>query len=890
MELQQPPSSKQPLTLTDPTRDDSGHGTAYTTLFEEDWNSLCTPSSIAAIDGPVAYLHTLYQFALSLESSGKGDRDKVTLDSRRPDLKTMQIDAQSLTALVSQLSILNETLTHQLENHLATAPDAFKGLSINEALRHHYYPYLLPFDRAHLQCQLCLVADKPVLGELNYRISLTLPLSQNAQNKYGVVLQEAKEAQLLLSGLSPSQQALLTASFEGPHTRGSPQRAGFFRQFYGAEESALHPLKTWLAHTQLSTDQAQALIARGQYLPRRSHNIANGSVLLGARYVNGHAQPEGQLDFSSPQSAGVRLLNTSFNRFERLHRMIRLQRWLQVAFDELDTLLWSVMQREQPGDGEFAITPNSLRALGVWRYLDRHHGLPIEAFAAILHELPTDAPSHRLSLYDLVFNVSELVTAPLLDSRTPLTLTVDDPEQASLRQWLCAGLHVQDAPDALQWLITQANHYLPGAPATLTVLSSLYRQARIAALFNLSIRDSHFVAHLLAGEAYTRQLVAPTLRDSGSNAPPDLLDVLMQMDWLTRWLKHSQQSVADLRRRLLMDDHAQTPKVRIRLEHLHSLVELIGSGLLMPSDIEDLQLPQPEPQTAKSPIRWHAFIVKGLLHSYPQLPENKIPREMPARMVNQLDSLVLSLDPNTDAELKHDAKTALNKKLAEFYQQLSPLKAKFAALFNDSASSYDPELLSLLLKHTSRLLAQASEAATPGPLLGTLMLMLPDAETLLELPVGRDVLHRFLLNPHWLDSDLKAGAPLPLSVKTLYLLQRFQHARRTYGLDEEALLDYLHLANKAAISAADADLRPQATDRLAALLGWAASEVDVLIQRTPTREACTVAHLDWLMRCQENARATGLSASTLLLATDLSGQVSSNAWDQVAGALIAAAQ
>lgn len=880
----------QPATPNEQAIGTASRGTTYTALFNEDWNTLCAPSSIAAVDGPAAYLRVLYQFALNLEASGKGHRPKITLDERRPDLRALQIDGHSLTGSVSQLSIVSDTLTQQLEIHLAKAPGATRGLSINEALKRQQFPFLLPFDRAHLQCHLCLNEGKPALGELSYRISLKLPLSQAAQNKYGVVFQEAQEAQLLLSALSPSQQALLTDPFKPSYATDSSQRSGFFRQYYGADERALHVLETWLTHTELSADQTQALFARGMLMPKRSANVTTAPASSGARYVNGPSETQASLNLSPSSPAGVRLLNTSFNRFERLHRMVRLQRWLQVPFDELDTLLWSVTCREQQASPLFELNDNSLRAVGVWRYLNRRYTLTVEEFSAILHEIPVDAPPHRLSLFDKVFNASALLQHPLrLDDR-PLALKVGDPQQAAIRQSLCAGLSTKDTPDSLHWLMTQSQRHLAPAPGALTLVSSLYRQVRIATLFNLSIRDSHDLAELLAGEAYTRQLVAPTLRASGSNAPPDLLDVLMQMDWLVSWLRHSQRSFADLRRQLLMDEPAQSPKVQERLKHLQTLVDLTDSGLLSQPDIDDLSLPQPEPVTGTPQIRWHAVIVQGLLRSFPLLPEKKALRELPARLVSLIDGLTLSLTAKTDAELKQGAKAALTKKLTALYHQLAPLKERLNSLFSDSAASHDPELLNVLLKHTSRLIAQASETASPGPVLRQMLLMLPDADTLLDLPVGREVLHRFLLNPHWLDSDYKAGSPLPLSLKTLYLLQRFQHAVKTRSLNEDALLDYLQLANTKAPAEDGADMRAQANSRLAAMLEWTNSEIGLLAQRTADAHVHTVAHLDWLMRCQENARLTGLSATTLLQATDLAGYVSSSAWQQVADALIATAQ
>lgn len=102
-------------------------GTACTTLFHDDWKQLCPTTSMAAVDSPVAYLQALCRFALQLEKDGKGDRPKITLELRRPDLKTLQIDEHSLTALIPQLTLVNQTLRQHLDAYLNNTPSELRG-------------------------------------------------------------------------------------------------------------------------------------------------------------------------------------------------------------------------------------------------------------------------------------------------------------------------------------------------------------------------------------------------------------------------------------------------------------------------------------------------------------------------------------------------------------------------------------------------------------------------------------------------------------------------------------------------------------------------------------------------------------------------------------------
>ncbi|TYK56069.1 Tc toxin subunit A [Pseudomonas synxantha] len=865
------------------------HSPTYTRLFKEDWELLCSASSMAAVDSPAAYLKALYLFAQVLEDSGKGRAGKVTLDQRRPELKALPIDEHSLTAVIPQLSIINETLTHQIDTYLGKTTGENRGRSLDTVLGLQRFPFALPFERAHRQCWLSLSAGKPQLGELSYRISLKLPITQRAQNAYGVVRHAAYEAQRLLCGLSPAQQNLLTEPFL--ENSGNVHATEFFARHYGLQEESLRKTPHWLHQTALTRDQAQALLACGRYLPVLSGNVSAAALPRPtpelqtherAAYVNGpitsNAETRQPLSIEHTE-----LQNTSWNRYQRLHRMIRLQRWTQLPFEDLDALLISVVRREQDADPHQPCNDNTLRALGVYRYLERRHGLPLEEFAAMLDELPVWASGNRLSLYDQVFNHASMPGETLRVDVPNLALHEALPD--NLRHRLCAGLNLGDTPDALHWLIGQARQYLPSPCPTLTFYSALYRQARIARLFGLSVLDSHHVAALLGGTDYTVQLVNPSLRSSGVNAPPDMLDMLMQMDWLLGWLKDARQSVDQLRRRLVLEEEAQPAQVQAYLTQLDDLVQLTRQGLLAQEDIADLTLPQPEPDTRAAPIPWHALIVQGLLHSHPQL-KPPAPSELPKALVQLIEARTLSLDPTRNATLHADAKHAVTKKLGEFYRQLQPLKEKIDALFGaPSHLPGDPALYLQSRKLAARQIARAATAQSPLDLVKHLLLLLPDAEVLLELTVSRQTLHTFLLHPHWLSQEQTQGSLLKLTLNTLYLLQRFAHCFDTYGLAQHSVLDYLQRANTP--SAADVDT--SASPRLAALLKWDAGEIEHLVDHLPNKQVKTLADLDWILRCHQTVRLTGLCAKTLLKATDLHATLMNEDWKHVGSALITTA-
>lgn len=491
---------------------------SYQGLFQENWDQFCKDGDIAAIDSPVAYLRALYLFARQLEDSSTHAR-KISLEKRRPDLNTLMLDPHSALVPRPMLNIVNDTLRSHIETRLD------EGATVHQALAGAHYPFSLPYDLHHHQCLLGLGAGKPALGEVNYRISRKLPFCQG-DSTYGYVSQSSAEAQKLLSGLSPEQQKLLLAPRASAHDLKSLKKA------YGTEALAdLSSLKFFKERTGLTTEQVEQLLGHGRYSPRSSTNIPPSTRnRQDATYING---PD---TFSAlalgPQGDEQRIGNKSYERFDRMQRMIRLQRWTGIPFAELDTLLVNILHSE--GNTAMTLTDNTLRALGVYQYMKRRHGITPEEFAALMSEMPTRASAERVPLFDQVFNRTRLLEGPTWKTQAT-DLEITDLKTLS---YLGAGLGLAITEDALLLLVKQTRKYLP-LKQDLPSVSSLYRQARIARMFGLSPLECTELARLLGKDAFCEALVTGAL----NTTRPDILDVLMAMDWAVDWLKQNHLDV-----------------------------------------------------------------------------------------------------------------------------------------------------------------------------------------------------------------------------------------------------------------------------------------------------------------------------------------------------------
>lgn len=491
---------------------------SYQGLFQENWDQFCKDGDIAAIDSPVAYLRALYLFARRLEGSSTDGR-KISLASRRADLDILMLDPRSALVPRPMLNIVNDTLRSHIEASLD------KGTTVHQALASAHYPFSLPYDLHHHQCLLGLGSGKPTLGEVDYRISLKLPFCQDGST-YGEVSQSRIEAQKLLSGLSPQQQKILLAPLA------SQTDFEVLEISYGTEEvGRLGDLEFFKERTGLTTEQVEQLLGHGRYSPHVSSNSPPSTrSRQDATYINGpYPSPALQLETQTTRQG---FSHKSFERFDRMQRMIRLQQWTGISFAELDSLLINIMYSE--GNTAMTLSANTLRALGVYQYMTRRHGITADEFASLISEMPTRASAERVSLFDQVFNRTRLLESPAWEGQATDLETTD----LKMLSYLGAGLGLAITEDALLLLVKQTKKYLP-LKQDLPTISSLYRQARIARMFGLSPLECTELARLLGGDKFCRALVTGAL----DTTSPDILDVLMAMDWAVDWLKQNHLDV-----------------------------------------------------------------------------------------------------------------------------------------------------------------------------------------------------------------------------------------------------------------------------------------------------------------------------------------------------------
>jgi hypothetical protein len=887
----------------------------YQDLFNEQWDEFCKVGAIAAIDSPVAYLRSLYRLITDvIESGDDGSRPKIKLDTRRPDLKELLIDQQSTFTPLPMLNIVNDVLSKSIESFLDKDADLVAQEMMNK--RH---PFLFPYHFAHQQCQLSLGQSKHPLGSINYRISQPLPTGRDARNEYGQHAHASTIAQTLLAGLSPEQQRIVTEPTPFPDAADVPpdvERA-FFKRHYGVEvspghENPLTTLGTFMTQTGSSAEQVEALLATRQYSPTHSPNCLSpdpvhtragttstlpSSSDYGACYVNGAHSVEAQKPATASEDNSlklvvqvtddgttVRLANTSLQRFDRLQRMIRLQRWMNISFAELDTLIVAAMRAEGEANLQMALNDNTLRTLGVFRYLSGRYDITAEEFAALLHDLSPYADKNRMPLFDEVFNNPVLFDTPLTLDQTEFETSSSAPEDQRTVYQLCASLGLQPTATSLERLAHNTRTYVGTLRRSLATVSSFYRQARIARLLSLTAQDGWAVADALGSDAYHQALARGTLRTEGND--PDILDALMQMDWAVSWLKQSAKDITTVRTQIGLDPSALTPTQAL-VDRLNQLHHQSSQSRVTYQHIRDLNLPN----NPSNSIDWFIEIRRtlvsgsGLVNALPLQPVDDVRAQLDEALLSLIEPMVLEPGAKTEARNAlcqlllgaHDAQAVLIERLL---QELAELQMDQAALVLHWSGLSTPALLTLLEEAVNDNLLTV-EHFDPT-LLSALQTVVRHAHIAIELDLSELALRLFLVSPSWLGAPMHTQTP---SLASLYLLERYAHLVHEADVPDAGLLNYLTLAN--APGAARLDTEALASE-LARLLNWSKSELLTHVLTLPDHKAVNLAHVDWLYRCKQTGDDSGLSAASLQLALTLNVQSPLEQWQAMGNAAMAA--
>lgn len=765
----------------------------------------------------------------------------------------------------------------------------------------------------------------------------------------------ALRAQTPAGVLSPQARSFLELSFtlvvDTDQPAGftlTPEQHAFFKTHYGievfdGEAAMLANVPTFLDRTGLSSELLDALIARGAYAPNVSANCLPANPLMidpvvdinhrdvrfpyprhyGAGFVNGVGAAvtddrlDGSLNLQSEKTDGQtrwRLINTSLDRYDRLQRMIRLQRWLGLGFAELDALIMASIRAEGETNLGMKLNANSLRTLGAFRYFSRKFRIRAEEFAALLDEISPFACGQATPLFDTVFNRPSLFETPfVLDHGQFSEQAEDEASQRTIAQ-LCVSLGLKPTPGSYGRIAGQTKTALGLAALTrsLPTVSSLYRQARIARMFGLSPEDAQDVLQWLGGDAYVRIVARgqlepvpePESKSKTKTEPPaerehasvtrsvDILDVLMQLDWAVGWLKDSGQTVESVQRALGRLPSTESANAAF-MEGLKRLAQAIEAVRVTEASLAPLQLPAQDDDG--DDIDWLDVLHDALnedgfvlqyMPSWTQQASELLRETIRFRMTYvKLHAAVKEAVLSRLVDVIESARLAQIELIgAELYQAtgLPPTSAALVVAWAGMRETMAGWLDATLLHDVLSLALAAAKTPTDTDALnayversGTIHRY---AKVALQWELSPLALHALLSNPVWFTESSQYSS-LTLTLRTLYLLQRYQAWLKQAGAHEDDVLHYFKIATASASTA------QQCASALAPLVGLSADDVRAATASMYRQIARTFPQVEWLLRVSELSRDTGLTVRGLLEAGSLNIDSDQAAWARASEAI-----
>ena len=234
--------------------------------------------------------------------------------------------------------------------------------------------------------------------------------------------------------------------------------------------------------------------------------------------------------------------NLSDARMDRINRMVRLQRWLGLSYEETDLLLSACIHAQGKNNTDYSLNAHTLRALGVFRHWQQKYNVTAFEFAAVLDVITPYAISPAVPFFDQVFNAPLLFDAPFAITGADFSYTDLAEDSARTVRQICAGLNITQAQFRVladKVAAEQGDAEKKTLSLTLAVVSALYRLVMVPRWLGLTFAEWAALLSLV-GEGDTAWVTlagVPQLSALTDGQPEsgDILDLLMTLEAAAAW-------------------------------------------------------------------------------------------------------------------------------------------------------------------------------------------------------------------------------------------------------------------------------------------------------------------------------------------------------------------
>ncbi|MDF9619213.1 Tc toxin subunit A, partial [Pseudomonas entomophila] len=884
----------------------------YMKLFEDD-QTRCAPGALMANNGRLAYLVHLREMIQAFEVRADVSAP-ITLQQRRSDLLDLKLDEKNTRKVLPKIRMVldvlesrarqvlpeRKTLQQAVANGLYQANVPFhhawesikatlatKQLHVWDVLRstHASYP-AFTFDNLTLadqraatvlssgfspQLRALLLAPSlpaanlmPDVTEENQRqeaefyqhhfhISDSRPLNklnttQKLTKALGLTRRELRKL-LAVNAIGEGNTSVTRSALVTTLSVASPSSQVFGAAFINNGTTPLYLTELTPGAPQASTPEETAQATSSDTPAATSETSEAPAQANPSAPLQQSAQPP----VRKPAKKTVAITGLTSAHLDRLQRILRIQRALDLTAAEADALVMAALRAEGQA-GDYHLTANTLRALGMFRHLQQKYRVTPWQYAAFLDVIAPYAADQQVSFYDKLFapanSDEDADEKPLQLDDQPFDYQASAGADAQTLNQLAVAMKVNSEVlrVVLEWVCKAQGLNKP--TRSLAVISACYRIVTLLRLFDSPIAEGMLILTLLTQEqpAYLQQLAGrPCLRDTLDE--PDIIDVIAGLMNTLEWLQ---------------GQGLETMQVFALLNHQQPVFQkdweiAFEAGTFKP----DPQL-SPEPDKTISDTPAEGETGPGQLD------------EVAQRAATPSQKAAGATKKAPPSKTKEQRVEACYKALSQPLRKALKLEAGNWVEPLLSWAGVDPEAL---YQRMLQVQVQLNADLPLKPLKE--ILLLSDLWTWTLLQRYSDLIKLFKLNasaleqiahqPTWFNLDaphhatvINEGELLQLDVRTLdfttlYQLGRYKAllARLAKGKSEEGVLAYLKQANDK-----DAATDAKATwAELEALLGLPATRPSALNLDSPPK---TLRDLDRLLRLQGLADKHQLSLDTLL--------------------------
>lgn len=847
----------------------------YEDQFTPNWAENTLPDAIDSGHGAVAYLYDLIEFAENVIEP-KGDSDKaITLKQRRPDIYTILLNEENVNGTLSKIHIINQIIGTAISQQE-------KGEDAEKLMLNVRYPYRFPFENYMNQIYAVLDEYNLSIGDIKRHCDPQAPYFTQS----GLHGEYSDSALWLDSHLGPGLREILLAVPQA-------QDSQYFKRNFGVEQyTDLLNSTVFCQQLKLERRDLESLFSCGEYVPHLSPNVDPETItgyaaeqgrevspaVYGSVFINNNVLPAIKTG-SDTDADDHTFSHLDESRCERTERFLRLSRALNLPYDELDTLLTSVIHAENnQADNGLIITGNTLRAIGLFVSLSRKLKCTVSQFAVLYDGITIYSRGKDISDFDRLFNN---------DDRFNYRFILDDKkmEERDINR-ICSVFGINYDTFSYLALLTREVQGLDVLTRSRNVISALYRPVVLADLLKIKPLELLALLKSMNPDAQFDRLFTglPENRAYKVFEQADITSAINALVSIHNWRTENQLSVAQIFNWItpaIVDDQEDNTE----RELFRQIKANTGSTLFSNEALYLAGVP--------NNTDW-VSVLQALVSEQGILRDTKDGLDWGSYKNYALNIIISATEKILSNVTEEEQKTTVNTILSVLLEKRAAQWKSVSGLLEGYLGNKTDSIIPALYwcgSNTESFLT--SIRAQPDD-----NMLSAEKNTVMELLSGlrrySEIITHFRLEPAMMSQLLSHDNQLWYGLKTekptLQLLYRLSVYRRL--IDEgkqpaEKLLNYLSLINSLPLDGSSDEIRlyrDQALNKLSLFMGWSINELLTVAQYVEPDNAIirTLPQILLVKQIHSVCLSTGLSARSVISLFNLDEQSESSLYQSVA--------